>query len=117
MVSEREGVLFEEEIEQRFSSPPSERRGNGNLNVLVAMAGLTLAFLGQFAGTIWWGATLAEKVTTIKETLQRMDSEKYTRADAARDVQRLDEQAKELRDRVRRLEDRVDTQRGQNASR
>lgn len=76
---------------------PERRRSSGlNMSVVVALAGLTLAFLVQFGGTIWWGATLAANVQNISMAIAKMDGERYTRSDAQRDIQRLDERDRSL---------------------
>lgn len=96
---------------------PERRRSTGpNMSVVIALAGLTLAFLVQFGGTVWWGATLAANVQNITQWLAKIDSERYTRSDAARDIQRLDErdraiteQIGDLRGRLGKVEERADS--------
>ena len=85
-----------------------ERRRQANVGVIISIAALALALMIQFGGTIWWGAMLTSNVANIKELLNRMDGERYTKADASRDIARLDQRAGELSDRIRRVEERVD---------
>ena len=103
----------DEYVEQR-----TDRRRNGNFGIIVAIASLALAFVVQFGGTIWvaatWGATMSADLRHVTEVVTRIDSERYTKSDAARDIQRLDqrdalitEQQSELRARIMRLEDRI----------
>lgn len=88
-------------------------RRRENAGLMVAVAGLALTFMVQFGGSIWWGATLSADLRHVTETLARMDMERYTKADAARDLLRLDqrdqalsEQISELRARQASIENR-----------
>lgn len=87
-----------------------------DVGLVIAMAGLAVTFLVQFGGSVWWGATLSADLRHVTETLARMETERYTKADAARDIQRLEqrnsafaEQAGEIKARVSRLEERMET--------
>ena len=89
------------------------RRGNGT-GLMVAIASLALALMVQFAGTVWWGATMSADQRHVTEALARMEVERYTKADAARDILRLDQrdntladQQRELSGRIARIEDRI----------
>ena len=96
-----------------FAQKPERRRNNGT-GLMVAIASLALALMVQFAGTVWWGATMQSDQRHIAETLARMEVERYTKSDAARDIQRLDQrdniladQQRELSGRLSRVEDRL----------
>lgn len=76
------------------------------------MVGCALAFLVQFGGSIWWGATISADVRYINVTLQQDRAERYTKAEASRDMQRLEQrdqqfadQIGEIRNRIQRIED------------
>lgn len=99
-----------------FGDVSVERRRRDNFGLIIAIAGLTLTFMVQFGGSIWWGATLSADLRHVTETLQRLEVERYTKSDAARDLQRLDqrdmsfsEQLTELRSRIARVEERTES--------
>lgn len=99
-------------IKDSDDDQPGERR-RGNVGIYVGMASLAFTFLIQFGGSIWWGATLSADVRHVNEQLNRMDGERYTKTDAARDILRVDqhdmatnEQVNQLRERVERIEAR-----------
>lgn len=99
------------DFQTHTSSYDRRRRDYG---VLFAMAGLCFTFLLQFGGGIWWGATLSSDLRHVTEALARMETERYTKSDATRDIQRLDQrdgaftdQIVELRARMTRAEERI----------
>lgn len=103
-----ERIIMPDENDVR---PKNERRDTTGL--MIALAGLALALMVQFAGTIWWGATMSADLRHLTEAFARIDGERYTKSDASRDIQRLDqrdalisEQHNDLRARVARLEDK-----------
>lgn len=83
--------------------------------IVVSLVGVAIAFLVQFGGSVWWGASLSSDVRHAISTLQRIEDNSYTKAEATRDIQRLDQQdaqivtqLNEVRARLTRLEDKLD---------
>ena len=97
---EDDDEVFGQRIDRRRSS-------YSNLGVFVSLAGLTLALMLQFGYTIWWGATMSADQRHVIETLSRMESERYTKSDAARDIQRMDQRDVSLEMRLTEVRNRV----------
>lgn len=91
----------EEYVERRRPQPAS-------MAIVIALTGLALAFLAQFGGAVWVWSAMATNVTNIKESIKDMRDERYTKNDAARDIQRLDQQDRIIDGRMQRLEERVE---------
>lgn len=83
-----------------------------NIGLLIAIIGLALTFLVQFGGSIWWGATLSADLRHVTESLARMETERYSKSDAARDAARMDQRLDDVVRRIARIEQGMDGKAG-----
>jgi cell division protein FtsB len=81
--------------ERRANAPA--RTVSATMGVLIPICGLALAFLIQFGGSIWWGATVSADVRHLTEGVAHIETDRYTHVDAARDAILMEQKVNQVR--------------------
>ncbi len=63
----------------------------------------------MISGGIWWAATISERLLTVNLKLERFDSERYTKDDARRDKEYMQQLVEASRSNIVYLERRIQT--------
>jgi uncharacterized protein HemX len=70
---------------------------------------LIMAVLAQTAGGIWWMSQMSAKIDNAVLSISELKSERYTREDARRDRELLDQKIKAMESRDTELERRINS--------
>ena len=83
-------------------------RRRTNWTVLAAVIAVCITFVGQLVGTVYWAttytATTSVKLDYVISAVKELKDGNYTREEAKRDFERLQESDGEIRRRVQVLE-------------